>query len=211
MAPRRPPRGLGPEDLRLWHSVARSARPLHGGDVYAVSPRPSSPAADTQSAPNQRPPQATPGTPLVPCTPSGPKQPVRIDLRPDITERLGQAPLRMDKKRFVAMNRGKAEPEARMDLHGMTLAQAHGALNGFILRAHGAGLRLVLVITGKGMGGGATSMAERPPSRGALRQQVPQWLTMAPLGAVVLQVTPAHRRHGGTGAYYVYLRRPRQI
>jgi DNA-nicking Smr family endonuclease len=40
-----------------------------------------------------------------------------------------------------------------------------------------------------------------------LRHQVPQWLRLPPLGNVVMQVTPAHIRHGGHGAYYVYLRR----
>jgi DNA-nicking Smr family endonuclease len=38
---------------------------------------------------------------------------------------------------------------------------------------------------------------------------VPNWLHMPPLGRVVLDVREAHIRHGGTGAYYVYLRRAR--
>jgi DNA-nicking Smr family endonuclease len=36
---------------------------------------------------------------------------------------------------------------------------------------------------------------------------VPGWLHLPPLGPAVLQVTEAHQRHGGSGAYYVYLRR----
>jgi len=42
-----------------------------------------------------------------------------------------------------------------------------------------------------------------------LRHQVPQWLALQPLSPAILQVTPAHLRHGGHGAYYVYLRRNR--
>jgi DNA-nicking Smr family endonuclease len=38
---------------------------------------------------------------------------------------------------------------------------------------------------------------------------VPQWLSMAPLGGLVMQITESHIRHGGQGAYYVYLRRTR--
>jgi DNA-nicking Smr family endonuclease len=34
-------------------------------------------------------------------------------------------------------------------------------------------------------------------------------LAMPPLSTAVLQVTQAHLRHGGGGAYYVYLRRAR--
>ena len=72
-------------------------------------------------------------------------------------------------------------------------------------RAHERGLRHVLVITGKGRAGGPD--APLPVRPGALRHAVPHWLHMPPLSAAVLQVTPAHRRHGGDGAYYVYLRR----
>jgi DNA-nicking Smr family endonuclease len=38
---------------------------------------------------------------------------------------------------------------------------------------------------------------------------VPQWLRGPALRHAVLQITEAHRRHGGGGAYYVYLRRAR--
>jgi DNA-nicking Smr family endonuclease len=66
-------------------------------------------------------------------------------------------------------------------------------------------LRLVLVITGKGK---AKSQPGPIPARvGVLRHQVPQWLRLAPLRPLVLHVEPAHRRHGGEGAYYVKLRR----
>ncbi|HKL64840.1 MAG TPA: Smr/MutS family protein, partial [Roseovarius sp.] len=78
---------------------------------------------------------------------------------------------------------------------------------GFMLRAHGADKRLVLVVTGKGKDrddGGPI-----PVRNGVLRHNVPQWLRAAPLGPLVLQVTEAHARHGGGGAYYVYLRRRR--
>ncbi len=105
------------------------------------------------------------------------------------------------------MVRGKLKPEARIDLHGMTLAQAHPALNSFILNAHADGLRLVLVITGKGKT--RSDSGPIPERIGLLRNQVPRWLDMAPLRPLVLQVEESHRRHGGSGAYYVYLRRPR--
>ncbi len=56
----------------------------------------------------------------------------------------------MDRKSFGKLKRGKLPPEARIDLHGMTLDQAHPALTRFILDSHAKQRRLVLVITGKG-------------------------------------------------------------
>ena len=105
------------------------------------------------------------------------------------------------------MKRGKLKPEGKLDLHGMRVDSAHPALVSFILSAHSAGKRLVLVITGKGKD--RDEPGPMPVPRGVLRHQVPQWLSLPPLSQVVLQVTPAHVSHGGGGAYYVYLRRHR--
>ncbi|MDC0737750.1 Smr/MutS family protein [Cognatishimia sp. SS12] len=129
------------------------------------------------------------------------------DLAPSISDRVAAQPVQMDKKAFGRMKRGKLLPEARIDLHGMTLEQAHPALIGFVMRSYGEGMRLVLVITGKGKS--KRDDGPIPERRGVLKHQVPGWLQMAPLRQVVLQVTEAHLKHGGSGAYYVYLRRPR--
>jgi DNA-nicking Smr family endonuclease len=87
----------------------------------------------------------------------------------------------------------------------MTQEQAHPALTGFIMRSFSEGKRLVLVVTGKGKS--KPDDGPIPVRRGILKHHVPQWLAMPPLGAMVLQVAEAHVRHGGAGAYYVYLRR----
>jgi DNA-nicking Smr family endonuclease len=113
----------------------------------------------------------------------------------------------MDARKHAKMTRGKLDPEARIDLHGMTLAEAHPELIRFILNAQTAGLRLVLVITGKGKPG--PDHGPIPQRTGVLRHQVPLWLRMAPMGPAVLQINEAHLKHGGGGAYYVYLRRGR--
>ncbi|MCW8843082.1 MAG: Smr/MutS family protein, partial [Rhodobacteraceae bacterium] len=114
-------------------------------------------------------------------------------------------PVHMDKKAFGRLKRGKMHPDAKLALHGMTQDQAHPALIGFVLRAHGSGKRLVLVVTGKGKT--KSDDGPIPVRRGILKHHVPQWLSMPPLGPLVLQVVEAHISHGGSGAYYVYLRR----
>lgn len=193
---RRPPRGLSAEERALWQKVAESATPM------PQRPKKSEPV------PPQKPKKAPPARPPIQGFAVGEKArptPPRHDLLPGLPERLIQAPVQMDRKNFDRMKRGKLSPEARIDLHGMTLAEAHPALINFVSRAHGSGKRLLLVITGKGRE--SDDFAPMPVRRGVLRHQVPHWLNTPPLGPLVLQIVPAHQKHGGGGAYYVYLRR----
>ncbi|MDB9764245.1 Smr/MutS family protein [Planktomarina temperata] len=113
----------------------------------------------------------------------------------------------MDAKSFGKLTRGKLRPEGRIDLHGMTMAQAHPALQDFILGSAQLQRRLVLVITGKGKF--KPDHGPIPERHGVLRHNVPIWLRQSPLSLVILEVTQAHQRHGGEGALYVYLRRGR--
>lgn len=196
--PRRRP--LSPEEAELWRSVASTARPLH---APARHPLPHAAEPEPQAAPavlHHARPRLSPF-----LLGEKARTPERREVAPPLAEALGQAPLRMDARTHDRMTRGKLQPEARIDLHGMTLAEAHPELIRFILNAQAQGLRLVLVITGKGKRREDTGPI--PQRMGALRHQVPQWLRLPPLGPAVLQVTEAHLRHGGSGAYYVYLRR----
>lgn len=195
----RRPRHLSAEERALWDRVADSAIPLD-------PQRPEKPVM---------PPARPVNKPVV-------REPDPIhhfllgekvsharghDILPSITARLARAPLNMDNKAYGKMTRGKLKPEARIDLHGMTMGEAHPELVAFILNSHAMGRRLVLVITGKGKvrdDGGPI-----PVRQGVLRHQVPQWMALPPLAQAILQVTPAHLTHGGQGAYYVYLRKNR--
>jgi len=197
--PRR--RTLRPEEEEVWDLVARTARPLH-------PQRPKRAEAEFVAAlPEVKAPKPPAGLPEFRIGARAPHLPARHDIAPTIGQQIATAPLRMDAGTHKAMRKGKLLPEARLDLHGMTLAEAHPELVRFILNAHSAGMRLVLVITGKGKDrdrGGPI-----PTRFGALRHQVPHWLALPPLGPVVLQIAEAHLRHGGSGAFYVYLKRIR--
>jgi DNA-nicking Smr family endonuclease len=195
----RKPRHLSPDERALWDIVAGRTTPLdpqRSQDAMPVSP-PKTPL------PNTRAPDPLPD--FMVGAQADPKRPNDL-LRP-IGERLTAAPVQMDTKSYGKMTRGKLKPEGRLDLHGMTLAEAHPELIAFILGAQAVGKRLVLVITGKGKD--RDEGYAIPVRYGVLRHQVPQWLALPPLKQAILQVTPAHIRHGGQGAYYVYLRRRR--
>ncbi|MDQ7261727.1 Smr/MutS family protein [Paracoccus sp. PS-1] len=195
-------RGLSAEDKALWSRIAATAVPMHPTRKQAEPIPEPKPLKKPAPAPQAAAPQLA-GLRI--GAKAGGSGSTRLDLSPPPREALHAQPLRMDHKTHRQMTRGKLAPEARIDLHGMTLAVAQPVLTRFILQARADGRRLVLVITGKGREGGPD--APLPVRPGALRHNVPHWLHMPPLNAAVLQVRPAHRRHGGEGAYYVYLRR----
>lgn len=198
MVRRKAPRQLRPDEEQLWQQIARQTQPLH------PERRPAKPMA-----PSEAPAPAKPGGADLRdfrVGASAGQAGLRHDLVPPLSDRLAQQPVRMDAKAFGRMKRGKLGVEGRIDLHGLTLSQAHPRLLGFVLDAHAQGKRLVLVITGKGRDDDAGG--PMPVRRGALRHQVPQWLGAGVARQVVLQIAGAHRSHGGSGAFYVYLRRP---
>lgn len=107
------------------------------------------------------------------------------------------------------LRRGLLEPEARIDLHGMTESVAHHTLHGFLHAAQARGLRLVLVVTGKGNPRKDESASWMMSPHGVLKQMVPRWLNQPDAAALIAHMQPAHVRHGGDGALYIYLRKGR--
>lgn len=192
---------LRPEELEIWQAVARTAKPMHPtGPIFL---KPVLPAPHGVVDGGQHHAQA-PRLPQFRLGDAAKLKPAH-DILPTLAESLANAPLNMDAKTHGKMTRGKLSPEARIDLHGMTLSEAHPELIRFILNSQSQAMRLVLVITGKGKRG--EDFGPIPQRMGALRHQVPQWLRLPPLGPAVLQISEAHLKHGGSGAYYVYLRR----
>jgi len=105
----------------------------------------------------------------------------------------------IDRSTRRRLTQGQLPIEARLDLHGMTAAQAERHLLRFINLAVGDGKRCVLVITGKGAN-----------NNGVLKRLVPMWLKSPPLGDKILALSQAVPSDGGDGALYVMLRRHRQ-
>lgn len=195
-------RKLTPDEAALWEQVAARTERMHPERKTPDAPK-SKPKPKPVKPPHMHRPELDPFD----IGQAAPHRPAPHDLKKPLAERMAGAPLAMDRKAFTRMRRGKMVPEARIDLHGMTLDRAHPALTGFILRAQADGKRLVLVITGKGKRGEDHGPIPRP--RGVLKHQVPDWLSRPPLAQAVLQIAEAHVSHGGGGAYYVYLRRTR--
>lgn len=110
---------------------------------------------------------------------------------------VGLDPMVMNKLRAGALS-----PEAHLDLHGLTVAQAFEALRDFMRHAWHKGLRTVLIVPGRGR--------NSPDGMGILRTKLQMWLTQEPCKRVVLAFCTARPHDGGLGSAYVLLRRHRK-
>jgi len=122
--------------------------------------------------------------------------------RPARTRVPAPAPQSFDREVDRALSKGKRRPEAKLDLHGMTLVAAERAVSAFIARSSADNRRVVLIVTGKG-----TRLESGRVFGGRIRAEFPGWLERAENRARVAGVRTAHPRHGGSGAFYVLLRR----
>ena len=131
--------------------------------------------------------------------------------------RMASAPpplARLERRTAQKLSRGQMEPESRLDLHGETLETARTRLLSFLIQRRQQGEKMVLVITGKGASPfsshtlhGKTHFHD-PERLGKLRREVPLWLEESRFRQHVVGFQPSHPRHGGGGAFYLWLRRP---
>ena len=130
-----------------------------------------------------------------------PVRPAGIASKKDTLNQLSPVDLRYGEKAGIdgstqrRLFRGEIVIDLRLDLHGMTASQARKQLIQSITLAANDGCRCVLVITGKGSG--------------VLNGNVPNWLKQPPLSFHVLALAEARPKDGGSGAFYVLLRRKR--
>ena len=196
---RRGPRTLTDEEHALWRRVAETTdrRP----DQQAPTPRSPLTVAEyevedavARSIPHTvRPsPRLNGSTSKVALT--------GVEIAP-----VGRPEAGLDRRTATRLRKGAREPDARIDLHGLSAERAHRACLTFLADAMARGCRVVLVITGKGRD------AEDPMARGrgVIRESLPGWLRASPFGRSIVGIYQAHQKHGGAGAYYVYLKRQR--
>lgn len=193
----RPPRGLSPQEAELWARVAATVKPLRPRVSASVAAGPAPVAAAAPPPPpGKRPPRV--GQPRV--TP--PPEPIATAVRP--TRPLDRHGLDGSWEKKLA--RAEVHPDFTLDLHGHGLDAAHARLDHGLTQAITLGARVVLLITGRPR---PTEAADRGERRGAIRAKVLDWLAAGPHASRIAAVRPAHRKHGGAGALYIILRRPR--
>jgi len=112
----------------------------------------------------------------------------------------------LDRNTEEKVRKGQMAIEARLDLHGRTLDRAREDLLRFVQSSFTQGMRGLLVITGKGR---STRDSWFAPGEGAIKREFPLWLEDPAIKSYILSVSQARNQHGGSGAWYVYLRKNR--
>jgi DNA-nicking Smr family endonuclease len=181
-------RRLSEEERTLWSGVTRSVAPLR----QPVRHEPAAGEARSEPAAGRPKTSAKLKSPRQAAPPPAPQPPAPPPLMP-----LG----RRFRQRIA---RGTRPIDGRLDLHGLTQAEAHHALLGFLRSSQARGASVVLVITGKGATAG-----EGTHERGVLKRQVPLWLRLPEFRRHVIGFEAAGAGHGGEGALYVSLRKRR--
>jgi DNA-nicking Smr family endonuclease len=160
---------LSDEERTLWRDVVRSIEPL----------RPRKPRDDAAGA-QAAPPAAASAKILAPAKQAPATKPTQ-------SKPPAPAPLGRRLKQRVA--RGKEAIDGRLDLHGLTQAEAHATLLRFLHQAQARDARLVVIITGKGSRSGDAE-------GGVLRRQVPMWLGLPDFSAADVAGAAGLQRHG---------------
>ena len=102
-------------------------------------------------------------------------------------------PQTTDPNRIRRLRQGKDKIHGRLDLHGLDQRHAFDQFQRFVFEQYDKNHRITLIITGKG--------------QGILKRGFMQWIDHPNLRPFIHSVAEALPRHGGTGAYYLFLRR----
>ena len=94
-----------------------------------------------------------------------------------------------------SFNKKKLKPDMNLDLHGQTLYSARLLLHKFISNCYEKNIRNILIITGKGQN-----------NKGALKMEVPKWLSDKFFNKFLVNFNVAPRHLGGEGALLVRLK-----
>ena len=172
---------LSREDLRQWRAVAKTVKPRVGRSVEEFKSKAVSakPASSATEA-------------LVPVA----KKPAGSS-RAATSQPSKPVPPPADRGEEKRVRRGRVDLAASLDLHGHTQDSARSALLSFLAHYRMQNARVVLIITGKGRLGG-----------GVLRKRFFDWLESPDIRAHITSYAQSHQRHGGAGAFYVFLKKP---
>lgn len=201
-------RAISDSEAELWDKVAKTTTPLEKGKNRVTGH--AAYEAEEETPPRQ---EADPEPPMT-AEDFAPE-----DFKPENFELSASekntpvSQTQFNRKKIRKLAKGHEGIDARIDLHGLYQDPAYNALRSFLISAQAKGHRNVLVITGKGIKRDEEESThwlddDKSRNRGVLKRMLPVWLNEPELRSLVISYSEAHIRHGGSGAYYIRIRKP---
>jgi DNA-nicking Smr family endonuclease len=115
-------------------------------------------------------------------------------------------------KDFVHKKNIRYEKIKKIDLHGYTIEEANEAVEQFIQKCFNENVTKIIVITGKGLRSKNVENPYLSKDLSILKYSVPEFIeNNQSLSKVIIETTDAKIEDGGGGAFYIYLKRNRNI
>ena len=115
-------------------------------------------------------------------------------------------------KDFIDKKIIRAENIKKIDLHGYTIEEANTAIEQFIQKSFDENVTKIIVITGNGLRSKNVENPYLSKDLSILKYSVPEFIeNNQSLSKVIIETTDAKIEDGGGGAFYIYLKRNRNI
>ena len=111
-------------------------------------------------------------------------------------------------KDFVHKKNIRYEKIKKIDLHGYTIEEANEAIEQFIQKCFDENVTKIIVITGKGLRSKNVENPYLSKDLSILKYSVPEFIeNNKSLTQFIIEITDAKIEDGGSGAFYIYLKR----
>jgi len=113
-------------------------------------------------------------------------------------------------KDFVVKKNIRKEKVKKIDLHGFNIEASHKAIENFILKCFDENVTKIIVITGKGLRSKNVSNPYLSKDLSILKYSVPEFIeNNKSLMNMINEIKNASIEDGGSGAFYIYLKKKR--
>ena len=94
------------------------------------------------------------------------------------------------------------------DLHGYSLDEANEKVKNLILSSYEIGINKLIIVTGKGLHSNNDKDPYISKDLGILKYSVPEYINRSPeLNSLINEIQEASIEDGGSGAFYIYLKK----
>jgi DNA-nicking Smr family endonuclease len=115
------------------------------------------------------------------------------------------------------LRKKRLKPEARIDLHGLTVSNAEAAVRDFVYTCYEEERRLILIVAGLGKKNCQSRYKNKFSDdrfsdneflrTGIINRELPLWLSHSTMRKYISGLSNATKACGGEGAFFVYLRK----